>query len=375
MSSKHTVEALLEPVGIVVNGNHPWDPQIHDERVFNDVVRFGTLGAGEAYVDGRWDCAAIDVLVAKLGGSATDLKGMGKLEIARAVALNAIGNAQTMARAGRNASHHYNIGNDLYQAMLGPTMAYSCAYWDGGATNLDEAQTAKFSLICRKLGLEKGMRLLDVGCGWGGLAFFAAKQYGVEVVGITPAAEQAKFVEKKAEETQTNVTALQQDYRDPIDGTFDRVVSVGMFEHVGPKNYREYFERMLELTDDDGLFLLHTIGAGNRTRRINDPWIEKYIFPGGRLPSMEQIAKAANGLWLFEDVHNFGSNYDNTLMEWHKNFIKAWPELASKYGERFKRMWEYYLLSCAGSFRSRSNSLWQIVLSKSGVAGGYKSVR
>ncbi len=283
-------------------------------------------------------------------------------------------NLQSPSRAYIVGEQHYDIGNDLYAKMLDKRMVYSCGYWSAPlapARNLDEAQEGKLDLICKKLGLKPGQKILDVGCGWGSFAKFAAEKYGVGVVGITISKEQAALARERCKGLPIEIRV--EDYRSTA-GTFDHIVSVGMFEHVGLKNYRTFFKKMKSLLKDDGLFLLHTIGS-SVDLRASDPWIEKYIFPGGLLPSVGQIGKALDRQFVVEDWHNFGADYDTTLMAWYKNFERAWPTLQDKYDERFRRMWRYYLMSMAGMFRSRGTQLWQIVLSKRGVHGGNTSVR
>ena len=246
-------------------------------------------------------------------------------------------------------------------------MTYTCGYWKE-ATSLAEAQIAKLDLICRKLQLEPGMRVLDIGCGWGSFMAYAAENYGVQCVGVTISREQCDWA--KRHHSSPHLDFRLQDYRDMRE-TFDRIVSIGMFEHVGRKNHRTYMEVAARCLEDDGLFLLHTIGK-NRRRNIPDPWIDRYIFPNGDLPSIGQIGDAVDGLFIVEDMHNFGADYDKTLMAWHRNFENAWPEFEEQLGERFRRMWRYYLLSCAGAFRSRDVQLWQWVLAKKGIPGGYQ---
>jgi cyclopropane-fatty-acyl-phospholipid synthase len=254
--------------------------------------------------------------------------------------------------------------------MLDPTMSYSCGYW-AQAGSLAEAQEHKLRLICRKLELKPGEQLLDVGCGWGGLAQFAATHHGVEVVGVTVSREQAALARERCAGLPVRIELM--DYRDIV-GRFDKVVSVGMFEHVGVKNYGVYFDTMRRVLVDDGLFLLHTIGDHHTSTRT-DPWIERYIFPNGEIPSARQLACALEGRFLIDDWHNFGPDYDRTLMAWWSNFDAAWPRLRARYGERFYRMWKYYLMASAGSFRSRQGQLWQLVLTRRERAGGYRSVR
>ncbi len=376
---RRRVERLLADADVRLDGDRPWDLRVHRRELFGRVLAGGSLALGEAYMEGWWDAERLDQLFARV--LRADLgrrvrpgwRGLLLHLQARLV------NRQSRRRAFRLGEHHYDIGNDLYRAMLDRRMIYSCGYWQGGAATLDEAQEAKLDLTCRKLGLIPGQRLLDVGCGWGGTARFAAEGYGVEVLGVTVSERQVELGRELCRGLP--VALRRQDYRelDPVeDGRFDRIVSIGMFEHVGVRNYRTFFEIVRSLLPDDGLFLLHTIG-GNRSVRHTEPWIDRYIFPGSMLPSAAQIARALEGLFVIEDWHGFGADYDRTLMAWHDNFERAWadPEsgLAERYGERFRRMWRYYLLSCAGSFRARKNQLWQIVLSPRGVTGGYRAPR
>jgi cyclopropane-fatty-acyl-phospholipid synthase len=265
---------------------------------------------------------------------------------------------------------HYDTGNDIFEAMLDSSMSYSCAYWRN-ADNLEQAQYNKLDLICRKLELQPGERLLEIGCGWGGLAHHAASHHGVEVLGITVSREQQQLARQRCQGLPVEIELM--DYRD-LQGQFDKAVSVGMFEHVGPKNYSVFFDTVADLLHDQGLFLLHTIGIHKKTAAV-DSWIDKYIFPNGKLPSAKEITAALDNRFLIDDWHNFGQDYDRTLMAWFQNFDRAWPDLQGKYGKRFYRMWQYYLLSCAGFFRSRQGQLWQLVLSKRERNRVYRSVR
>jgi cyclopropane-fatty-acyl-phospholipid synthase len=254
--------------------------------------------------------------------------------------------------------------------MLDRRMTYTCGYWKN-ARNLDEAQEAKLDLVCQKLDLKPGQTVLDIGCGWGSFAKFAAERYGAHVVGVTVSEEQMKLGKELCKGLPVELRL--QDYRD-IQGSFDHIVSLGMFEHVGYKNYRTFMRVVYEHLSDGGLFLLHTLG-GNTSVRSGEAWMDKYIFPNGMFPSLVQIGRAIEGLFVMEDWHNFSADYEKTLFAWFANFNKHWPEISGKYGETFYRMWKYYLLACAGTFRTRSSQLWQIVLSKNGVPGGYKSIR
>jgi cyclopropane-fatty-acyl-phospholipid synthase len=254
--------------------------------------------------------------------------------------------------------------------MLDKRMIYSCAYWKN-ADNLDEAQENKFDLICKKILLKPQMKILDVGCGWGGFLKFAAEKYGIEGVGITVSEEQANYAKENCKGLPVDIRLS--DYRDLKGAQFDRIISIGMFEHVGYKNYKKFMKVMSRLLKDNGLFLLHTIGT-DESVSSTDPWINKYIFPNGMLPSPVQIAKSIEGIFKIEDWHNFGTDYDKTLMSWYENFNRYYEKLNEKDNE-FYRMWKYYLLLCAGAFRARYIHVWQIVLSKKSYREEYISIR
>lgn len=361
---------LLAAAGITVNGTQPWDIQVHDERLYLRCMLHGSLGLGEAYMDGWWDCEAIDECIRRLlSVQATQTIGwLARIPLwfdSRFI------NRQRGKGAFVIGEHHYDIGNDLYEAMLDRRMIYSCAYWDSGAHALDEAQEAKLDLIARKLDLQPGMRVLDIGCGWGGTAQYLAERYGVHVIGITVSKEQAALASERCRGLPVEIRL--EDYRQTR-GRFDRIISVGMFEHVGYRNYRTFMQVARRCLVDDGLLLLHTIGT-NVAYQGRDAWIERYIFPNSMLPSPRLITAAFEGLFVLEDWHNFGINYVTTLKAWHANFERAWPQLSARYNERFYRMWRLYLLMSAGSFMARASQLWQLVLSPRGVAGGYRSVR
>ena len=271
-------------------------------------------------------------------------------------------NQQSRRRSHSVAEKHYNLGNDLFLSFLDPYNQYSCA-WFNGTDDLAEAQIKKLDLICRKIGLRREDQVLDIGCGWGGLSRYIAERHGCNVTAVNISQEQIRYAAESC--TGLPVRIFNCDYRD-LEGTFDKIVSVGMFEHVGGKNYRTFMQVVHRILKENGVFLLQTIG-GNMSRINTDAWVTKYIFPNGMLPSVSQIGRAIEGLLVMEDWHNLGPHYDKTLMAWHENFQLAWPRLKDRYGERFRRMWEYYLLSFAGSFRARHIQLWQIVFTR-GVA-------
>jgi len=370
--ARRTLEEILSPVGVAINGDAPWDVRVHDARFFERVLAEGTLGLGESYVDGWWDCDRLDELVCRAIRCNLDhhiLDWRNKLFLV----LMRTRNLQTLTRAKHVAESHYDLGNHFFSQMLGPTMNYSCAYWRN-AVDLDGAQEAKMDLVARKLQLRPGDRLLDIGCGWGSMARFAAERFGCEAVGITISRRQYEWAEERLRSTPARVLLL--DYRSPELqrlGPFDKIVSIGMFEHVGRRNYRGFFSVVQSLLKSDGLFLLHTI--------LNDhtpaePWVNRYIFPNGMLPSHIDLDRALRKLFVVEDLHNFGADYDRTLMAWHANYSRYETQPDFPYSVRFQRIWRYYLLTYAGSFRARTrNHLCQIVLAKSGVPGGYRSVR
>ena len=368
-TARNFVETQLHRADVEIGGSRPWDVQIHNEALFGRVLSQGTLGLGESYMDGWWDAEALDVFLYKLITASIQDRFPKDLALIGSVLRSKLLNLQRL-HVREVGEKHYDIGNDLYAAMLDQRMIYSCGYWKDAAT-LDAAQEAKLDLICGKVGLQPGMRILDIGSGWGGFLQFAAERYGVSGVGITISKEQAALANARTAGLPVETRLM--DYLE-LDGQFDRIISIGMFEHVGYKNYRAYFEKARSLLAEDGLMLLHTIG-GNQTTTHGDPWSEKYIFPNGMLPSIAQIGAATEKLFVMEDWHNFGADYDRTLMAWHANFVAAWPQLEASYGPRFYRMWRYYLNVFAALFRSRHIGLWQVVLSPQGVPGGYASIR
>jgi cyclopropane-fatty-acyl-phospholipid synthase len=368
------VLGLLEAAGVHPGRDGPCDPQIHDGRFFARVLSQGSLGLGESYMDGWWDVASLDGLITRLLQVRLDQRVHGlasRLDDLRAWVLN----LQNARRATLVGERHYDIGNDLFRAMLGRRMVYSCGYWRE-SDSLDAAQEAKLDLVCRKLGLRPGMRVLDIGCGWGEALEFAARKYGTTGVGVTISREQAEYARRLCDGLPIEIRL--QDYRE-LDEPFDRILSIGMFEHVGVRNYRRYFEVARRCLADDpatggGLFLLHSIGSSQSVRHT-DPWIGRYIFPNSMLPSAAQIASSVEGLFVIEDWHGFGADYDRTLQAWRDNIEAAWDTLPARYDERFRRMWRFYLAASMATFRTRRAQLWQLVLSPRGVPGGYVAPR
>ena len=367
---KQTMQDFLNQADVKINGKRPWDIQINHQGFYSRVLTGGSLALGESYMDGWWECKALDQLIDRFIRAKLDEKIKNLRHLTWNLIKAKIINQQKKSKAYKIGEWHYDIGNDLYRNMLDRRMNYSCGYWKDAKT-LDQAQEAKLDLICKKLKLKPNMTLLDIGCGWGSLAKFAAEKYQVKVIGITVSKEQARLAKEFCQGLDIEIRLM--DYRD-LKEKFDRVVSVGMFEHVGYKNYREFFKVVNQCLKDNGLFLLHTIGR-NLTQTLTEPWMNKYIFPSYMLPSVEKITESANGVFVLEDWHSFGTHYDKTLMAWHKNFNKNWDKIKSHYDERFKRMWNYYILACAGAFRAHKNQLWQIVLSKINSQVDYESIR
>lgn len=365
-----TAEQLLSSAGININGDNPWDIRLKNEEFYNRVLTQGSLGLGESYMDGWWECDRLDQFFDRLLSAKLDRKVKNNLALLGRLILAQIFNLQSKSRAFNIGEAHYDTGNDLFEAMLDKRMVYTCGYWKD-TDNLNDSQEAKLDLVCKKIGLKPGDKVLDIGCGWGSFLKFAAEKYQIQGVGVTVSKEQIELAKKNCQGLPIEIRL--QDYRD-INEKFDHIVSLGMFEHVGSKNYRTYMKVIHKNLKDSGLFLLHTIG-GLRSVRGTDAWINKYIFPDGQLPSISQIGKSIEDLFVMEDWHSFGTDYDKTLMAWHQNFNTHWDQLKQNYNDRFFRMWNYYLLCCAGSFRARKNQLWQVVLSKNGVSGGYKSIR
>jgi cyclopropane-fatty-acyl-phospholipid synthase len=361
-ANREMIEQLLSETGVMVNGPDPWDIQVRDERFYTRVLKEGSLGLGEAYMEGWWDCLRIDEFICRLLKGNLEEKIKGNLR-SRFFYLSArIFNLQSPSRAGIIARKHYDLGNDLFFSFLDPDNQYSCAYFQG-TDDLAEAQQKKLDLICRKIALQRQDHLLDIGCGWGGLARYAADHYGCSVTAVNISEEQIRYARELCKNLPVKI--LREDYRQ-IQGSFDKIVSVGMFEHVGKKNYGTFMRVAHRCLKEGGIFLLHTIGS-NASRVNCDPWINRYIFPNGMLPSIAQIGRAAERLFVIEDIHNLGAHYEKTLMSWNDRFQKAWTRLAGRYDKIFKRMWEYYLLAYAGAFRARHIQVWQIVMTRPGA--------
>ncbi|MGO3184364.1 MAG: cyclopropane fatty acyl phospholipid synthase [Aequorivita sp.] len=367
---KTAIQDLLTTTDVSINGNRPWDIQVKNEKFYKRVLRAGSLGLGESYMEDWWECDRLDELLYRLFKSDLEKKIKSNFKLKWLVLKARVLNRQTKKRAGKSIASHYDIGNKLFKKMLDPLMVYSCGYWKG-AENLTQAQENKLELICKKLQLQPGQKVLDIGCGWGGFAYYCAKYYKTKVTGITISKEQYNFAKKRCEGLDVEIRL--QDYRD-LNEKYDRIVSIGMLEHVGYKNYKPYMNVVNRNLTNDGVCLLHFIG-NNKSEYTTDPWINKYIFSEGLVPSMTQISEAMENKLILQDAHNFGPYYDKTLMAWYHNFKNAWPEIQKSYNELFYKMWEFYLCSAAASFRVKRLPLWQLVVTRKDFPSIYQSVR
>lgn len=370
MTSKQTVAHLISHAGLTLNGPNAYDPIVHDERLYDRLLAGGSLALGEAYMDGWWDVDDLAEFFSRILRANLDKK-LHPLSIVFHSLRSRLINLQSRSRATQVAEEHYDLGNDLYRAMLdSETMSYTCGYWSG-CDDLDTAQIKKIDLLCRKLGLKAGDHVLDIGCGFGGFAKHAAERYGARVTGISVSKEQIALARERTKGLPVEIRF--EDYRD-TKGTFDHVVSIEMIEAVGYKNFHAFFKKVHELLKDGGRFALQAI-VGNESGTTTEPWLEKYIFRNGMLPSVKQLGEATEGLFVAEDWHNFGPYYDRTLQEWLTKVDATWDSLKEKYNERFYRMWKYYLLCCAGSFRARHNQVFQILFTKHPDCTVWETVR
>ncbi len=368
---KKIVQHHTSKLGININKEKGTYITVKNDNFYKRVILHGSLGLGESYMEGWWDTNSIDDLIFRLLRADFDksVKGIQYkfFNHFRAKFLN----LQKKSKAYEIGEKHYDRGNELFENMLDKRMIYSCGYWKD-TDNLDEAQENKLDIICKKLNLKEGEKILDIGCGWGGFLKFAHERYGVKGVGITVSKEQATFAQRACKNLPIEIRLT--DYRNLKNEQYDHIVSIGMFEHVGYKNYRKFFKTVYNLLKENGLFLLHTIGT-DTSIKSTDPWINKYIFPNGMLPSPYYISKAVESIFKIEDWHNFGVHYDTTLIHWFKNFDNYWTDKNNDKNDIFYRMWKFYLLSCAGAFRARNIHVWQIVFSKKGILGGYIPVK
>ncbi len=370
MLAKNKISDLLKKSDIIINGHRDWDIQIHDNRFYQKVLSKGSIGMGESYMKGWWDSKQLDQTISQILYYKQDLNLKFNLPEIWLYFKAYLFNLQSKSKAENSVTKHYDLGNELYMQFLDPYNQYSCAYFKK-TTDLDIAQELKLDLICRKLQLKQGDKVLDIGCGWGGFAKFAAERYKCEITGITLSNNQYEYAQSFCKELPIKI--LKQDYRD-LSGSYDKVVSIGMIEHVGYKNYNNLFKKVHDILKPEGIFVLQTIG-GNLPKKQIDPWINRYIFPNAMIPSISQLSAAYEKLFNMEDLHNMGPHYDLTLMSWFKNFHNNWSKIKVNYDDQFYRMWKYYLLTCAGAFRSRHLQLWQFIFTKNGFLDQFEAPR
>jgi cyclopropane-fatty-acyl-phospholipid synthase len=362
---------LLASADIHLNGNRAWDIQIHHPQLLKRLLSQGGLGLGESYMDGWWECQAIDLMLER----AMRARLHERLQTPRAWWEGLKGSLRP--RDGANPSRvvgrmHYEVANPVFQAMFDPYMTHSCAYWVDGAQTLEEAQLAKLDMICRKLQLKPGMRVLDIGCGWGSFMRYAAEHYGVTVLGLTSSAAQVQLGQELSRSLPVQFELTDYRHFNPDSKSrFDRVVSIGMFEQLGQSNFSAFFQTAKRCLKDDGWMLLQTQGKTQHTGLLDD-WDEKYIHPQGYMPRLDEVTQASEAHFVVEDVHNFGADHDRTVQHWHQRFEMAWPQLRLSNDERFYRLWRFHLLSSAASFRTRQKQMWQLVLSPKGMHKVYR---
>ena len=370
MAFRRIVTDTLARADVAINGDRPWDIQVHNDRFYRRAAR-GTLGLGESYMDGDWDVASLDALFRHFLTAALRSSLVYKLNHAGLTLRAKLRNLQSKKRARAVAEEHYNLDHRMYEQFLGPWNQYTCCFFFNEDDDLRQAEVNKLETICDKLEINDNDRVLDIGCGWGGFMKYAAETRGCEVTGVTISAEQAEFARDHTAGLPVDI--VMSDYRDlpgNLDSQYDKILICGMLEHVGYKNYRGLMKVVHQLLDDDGLFLLHTIGNTDETL-IVDRWIEKYIFRNSMAPSMPQLASATLGLFTVHAWENYGHYYSNTLQAWHDRFERNWEKIAAlesknAFDDRFRRMWNYYLLSSKAAFETEDLLLWQIVMSKAG---------
>ncbi len=354
---------LLDRADVRLDGSRPHDIRVHDSRVFSRVAVHGSVGLGEAYLDGWWSTDDLEELAYRLASARLQRvtewlpRGMVQNVTAR------LFNQQTRGLAQRVARDHYEMGNDLFSGFFGRYKNYSCAYFQD-TDDLDRAQRQKLDLICKKLDLRPGDRLLDVGGGWGELARHAAAEYGAKVTSINISEEQMRYA--RAHCKGLDVTVQRCDYRD-VRGAFDKVAAIAMFTHIGQRNYRTFMQSIRRVLEPGGIFIMEGVWGNVSTNRI-DAWMDKYVFPGAMIPSGAQTFQAFEDIFVAEDIHNFGPHYLKTLRAWDANFEAAWPELRERYGERMHRIFNYYFRTIAGFFRARALQNWHLVLTPVGAA-------
>ena len=339
--------------------------RLADRKVAADILRSPRLGLGEAYMDGRVtveDGTILDLLRLVVGANPWERGGGGRKALKRGKRVFAsLFRRNPLKRSRRNVAHHYDIGNALYELFLDKDLQYSCAYFTDPSNSLDQAQEDKKAHIAAKLHLKPGQTVLDIGCGWGGMALYLNRVADVDVLGVTLSQEQLAVARRRAEEAGVSDRVRFEliDYRE-LEGTFDRIVSVGMFEHVGAAHYGEFYARCRQLLADDGVMLLHTIGKFGKAV-APDPFTDKYIFPGYHVPSLSQMSAASEQVRLIAaDVETLRLHYAYTLQHWFERTRAAREEIEAMYDARFFRRWEFYLAGGVVAFENGSMCNYQV---------------
>lgn len=355
---KLTLTTLLREANIEPNGASPWDPQIKDERFYRTVLLRGSVGLGDAYLNGWWECADISGFILRIIKSGIHLR-VPRVDIFLRRLRFGLIDAQNRIRSKRVAELHYDEDPYIFEVMLGSTNSYTCARWKGVIT-LDAAQQQKMDLLCKKAGLSSGMTVLDIGSGWGGFLAYAAERYQVRGIGLTISKTQLDYARKRY--GNLPVEFRLQDYRDFVGGV-DAVVSICVIEHVGSDHYREYFQKVREtLTREDGFFAMQCILACDTQARM-DPWTEKHIFPNGILPTLERIENAVEGILHIVDREFFRDDYVRTFSAWYENLVRNKNAIIARCGVRYFRKYEYYLCLYIAGFGSGRIDVGQFVLS------------
>lgn len=340
--------------------------RLRNDRALERILGDPEFMLGETYMNGDWDTVdgnligLLEVLMLNFPEQRREHRNRLAHSLKKLIA-----RGNRIAHSYRNVAHHYDLDEWLFRRFLDEDMQYSCAYFYEPNISLEEAQRAKCRHIMNKLRLQPGQRVLDIGCGWGGLALYLAEHAGVEVTGLTLSREQLRVAESRARahSMEKQITFMLQDYREHH-GSYDHIVSVGMFEHVGVRHYRDYFSQICRLLAGDGIALIHTIGRHGPPGATN-PWIEKYIFPGGYNPALSEMVAAIEKSGLVScDIEVLQLHYAMTLAVWSQRFHAHRVEIKQRMGERFCRMWEFYLASCEAAFRWRDLAVFQVQLTR-----------
>ncbi len=365
------ISDLLADVGLSINGNQPWDIQIYDEKVYRMILYKGSLGFGVAYMEGLWEAEQLDETFHRLLSADLDrkLKGWARVRLLTEAVRHRIFNLQSQERAFTVAHKHYDIGNDVFEAMLDSTMSYSCAYWEH-ADNLEQAQQHKLDMICRKLALKPGEHLLEIGCGWGGFAQYAAETIGARVTGVTISQAQHDYAVERMKRLglDDRVEIVMMDYRD-IKGQFDAVVSIEMFEAVGESYWGTYFTKLHDVLKKGGKAGLQIITIADEMfedYRSRADFIQKYVFPGGMLPSAQKLLEQTQAAGLKAvSSFRFGGDYAETLKQWGQRFEDAWKEGRIKgFDAHFRKLWLFYLAYCEAGFRTQRTNVVHLELQR-----------